>query len=115
MITVVSKTLAQQIVNTVHDICGHDINFINKKGIIFASTDENRIGTFHQIGKEAADTLRTIEVTENDNYKGTNCGVNIPVTHNGLFLAVVGISGNPDNVRSFALLAERITRLLIRE
>ena len=115
MITVVSKTLAQQIVNTVHDICGHDINFINKKGIIFASTDENRIGTFHQIGKEAADTLRTIEVTENDSYKGTNCGVNIPVTHNGLFLAVVGISGNPDNVRSFALLAERITRLLIRE
>ena len=54
MITTVSRSLAQQIVNTVHDICGHDINFINKKGIIFASTDEHRIGTFHEIGKEAA-------------------------------------------------------------
>ena len=115
MITAVSKALAQQIVNTVHDICGRDINFINKKGIIFASTDECRIGTFHEIGKEAADTLKTIEVTENENYKGTNCGVNIPVTHNGLFLAVIGISGHPDDVRSFARLAERITRLLIRE
>lgn len=115
MITTVSKSLAQQIVNTVHDICGHDINFINKKGIIFASTDERRIGTFHEIGREAADTQRIIEVTENDNYKGTSCGVNIPVTHNGLFLAVIGISGNPDEVRSFAHLAERITRLLIRE
>lgn len=115
MITTVSKSLAQQIVNTVHDVCGHDINFINKKGIIFASTDERRIGTFHEIGREAADTQRIIEVTENDNYKGTSCGVNIPVTHNGLFLAVIGISGNPDEVRSFAHLAERITRLLIRE
>lgn len=115
MITTVSKLLAQQIVNTVHDICGHDINFINKKGIIFASTDECRIGAFHEIGKEAADTLKTIEVTENDNYKGTNCGVNIPVTHDGRFLAVIGISGKPDDVRSFARLAERITKLLIRE
>lgn len=115
MITTVSKSLAQQIVNTVHDICGRDINFINKKGIIFASTNEYRIGTFHEIGKEAADTQKTIEVTENDNYKGTSCGVNIPVTHNGLLIAVIGISGNPDEVRSFAHLAERITRLLIRE
>lgn len=115
MITTVSKTLAQQIVNTVHDICGHDINFINKKGIIFASTDSGRIGTFHEIGKEAADIQKTIEVTENDNYKGTNCGINIPITHNGLFIAVIGISGNPDEIRSYAHLAERITRLLIRE
>lgn len=115
MITTVSKSLAQQIVNTVHDICGHDINFINKKGIIFASTDNNRISTFHEIGREAADTLKTIEVTENDKYKGTSCGVNIPITHNGRFIAVIGISGNPDEVRSYAHLAERITRLLIRE
>lgn len=117
MITTVSRSLAQQIVNTVHDICGHDINFINKKGIIFASTDEHRIGTFHEIGKEAALTQKIIEVSENDNYKykGTNCGVNIPVTHNGLLIAVIGISGKPDDVRSFARLAEQITRLLIRE
>lgn len=115
MITSVSKSLAQQIVNTVHDICGHDINFINKKGIIFASTDETRIGTFHEIGKEAAETQKTIEVTENDNYKGTNCGVNIPITHNGSMIAVIGISGRPDEVRSYAFLAEKITRLFIRE
>lgn len=68
MITTVSRTLAQQIVNTVHDICGHDINFINRKGIIFASTGSGRIGTFHEIGKEAADMQKTIEVTENDNH-----------------------------------------------
>lgn len=115
MITTVSQSLAQQIVNTVHDICGHDINFINKKGIIFASTNEQRIGTFHEIGKEAAEKKKIIEVTKNDTYRGTSCGVNIPVTRGGSLVAVIGISGNPDEVRSYARLAERITRLFLRE
>lgn len=115
MITTVNRQLAQQIVATVQDICGHDINFINQKGIIFASTNEQRIGTFHEIGKKAADTRTVIEVQENDIYQGTEKGVNIPVAHNGSLIAVIGITGDPDEVRSYACLAEKITRLLIRE
>ena len=56
MITQIGKQLATQIVDTVHDVCGHDINFINKNGIIYASTNTSRIGSFHEIGKKAADT-----------------------------------------------------------
>lgn len=115
MITHIGKQLATQIVDTVHDVCGHDINFINKNGIIYASTNTSRIGTFHEIGKKAADTGSVIEVKESDHYEGTSAGVNIPVTHNGLFIAVIGISGSPDEVRKFAYLAEKITKLLIRE
>ena len=84
MITHIGKQLATQIVDTVHDVCGHDINFINKNGIIYASTNTSRIGTFHEIGKKAADTGSVIEVKESDHYEGTSAGVNIPVTHNGL-------------------------------
>lgn len=115
MITTVGKQLAEQIVDTVHDVCGYDINFINKNGIIYASTNTARIGSFHEIGKKVADTRRVIEVQESDQYKGTSAGVNIPVTHNGFLIAVIGISGAPDEVRKFASLAEKITRLLIRE
>ena len=46
MITQIGKQLATQIVDTVHDVCGHDINFINKNGIIYASTNTSRIGSF---------------------------------------------------------------------
>lgn len=52
MITQIGKQLATQIVDTVHDVCGHDINFINKNGIIYASTNTSRIGSFHEIGKK---------------------------------------------------------------
>lgn len=115
MITQIGKKLATQIVDTVHDVCGYDINFINKNGIIYASTNTSRIGSFHEIGKKAADTGTVIEVAESDHYAGTHAGVNIPVTHNGLLIAVIGISGMPDEVRKFAYLAEKITKLLIRE
>ena len=115
MITQIGKQLATQIVDTVHDVCGRDINFINRNGIIYASTNTSRIGSFHEIGKKAADTGTVIEVQESDHYEGTSAGVNIPVTHNGYLIAVIGISGSPDKVRKFAYLAEKITRLLIRE
>ena len=39
----------------------------------------------------------------------------MPVYHNGKLLAVIGITGAPDEVRKYAYLAERITILLIRE
>ena len=57
--------------------------------------------------KKAADTKTVIEVQDNDHYEGTSSGVNIPVTHNGYLIAVIGISGSPDEVRKFAYLAEK--------
>ena len=50
----IDRTLAAQVVNTVKDVCGRDVNFINQSGIIFSSTDPERIGTFHEIGHQAA-------------------------------------------------------------
>lgn len=111
----ISKTLAQQIVDTVKDLCGQNINFIDSSGIINASTDPGRIGSFHEIGKKAATNGTVIEVAEDDRFTGTQKGVNLPVYHNQAIIAVIGITGTPDDVRKYAHLAERITRLLIRE
>ena len=111
----IDRTLAKQIINTVEEVCGHGINFIDKKGIIFASTDENRVGDFHEIGFEAAKTGEVIEVHNDETYGGTRKGVNIPIFHRNEIIAVIGISGEPDEVRRYTKLAVRITMLLIRE
>lgn len=39
----------------------------------------------------------------------------MPLYHEGRILAVIGITGIPDQIRKYAYLAERITNLLIRE
>ena len=115
MITHISHTLAQQIVNTIKDVCSYDINFINSSGTIIASTNSARIGAFHEIGRKAAVTGTTIEVAESDNFTGTRQGINMPLYHEDHLLAVIGITGSPEKVRKYAFLAQRITSLLIRE
>ena len=71
----VKKRLAIQIVQAVKDVCGHDINFIDPSGMIYTSTDETRIGQFHEIGREAARRGETIAVERDDAYDGTHRGV----------------------------------------
>ncbi len=112
---IISKTMAQEIVDTVNDVCDHNINFIDEKGIIIASNDTARIGSYHEIGYRAALERRTITVNEKDNYRGTKSGINIPITYNGQIVAVIGISGDPKEVEKYAYLAQKITGILLKE
>lgn len=115
MTLTLSKELAQKIVDTVKDVCGYDINFINTDGIIFASTNTKRIGEFHEIGKKVIETREIIEVETDNSFYGTKKGVNIPFIYEHEIIAAIGISGSPDMVRQYAVLAQKITNLLLRE
>ena len=85
----IDRKLAQQIV------CGQNVNFIDGSGLIYASTDAGRIGSYHEIGRQAAVAGKAIEVEADDRFTGTQKGVNLPVYHNGSMVAVIGISGPP--------------------
>lgn len=115
MKTGVSKNIAQSIVETVKEFCGYDINFIDTNGYIFASTDIRRIGDFHEIGKKVADSGKTIEVSKEDDFTGTQPGINTPFYHENEIIAVIGITGEPDSVRNYSELAYRITNLILKE
>ena len=69
MIAKISRRLAQQIVETVKDVCGKDVNFISPSGVIFASTSPQRVGEFHEIGQKAAQTGTVIEVHEDGSFE----------------------------------------------
>lgn len=109
------KKTAQKIVDTVKDVCGYDINFINKDGIIFASTDESRMGEFHELGKRVIETQKIVEATKDNGFLGTHKGVNIPFIYKKQVIAAIGISGEPKEVRKYALLAQKITSLILKE
>ena len=111
----INNQLATQIVETVKDICDHDINFIDCQGIIYASTDIKRIGSFHEAGLLAIKEKRIIEVYDDTSFNGSLQGVNLPVYYHDQIIAVIGISGKPDKVKKYAYLAQKITNLLIRE
>ncbi len=112
---ILSKQTAQKIIETVKDVCGQNINFIDLNGIIFASNDESRIGKFHEIGKRAIETQEIIEVDSDDSYLGTFKGVSIPFVYKKEILAAIGISGPPDEIRPYVILTQKITSLILKE
>lgn len=106
---------AQQIVETVKDVCGHNVNFILPDGKILASTDPERVGEYHEIGHRAALEGKMLEVRQDKEAAGSRKGVNLPFSFRGEMVAVIGISGEPDEVRRYAYLAQSITYLILRE
>ncbi len=111
----ISRKTAQQIADTVKSICGFDINFINSEGIVLASTAQDRVGSFHEAGRQAILAGDVIEVTEDGRFFGARKGVNLPVFYHGAIIAAIGITGEVEAVRKYGALARRITDLLLRE
>ena len=114
MDTIRQKT-AQQIVDTVKSVCGFDINFIGEDGIVLASTDPERIGSFHEAGRQAILAGGSIEVAEDNRFYGAKKGVNLPIFYHGSIIAAIGITGEVEAVRKYGALACRITDMLLRE
>ena len=111
----IDSSTAVQIIKAIEEVCGHGINFIAPDGTIFSSSDEKRVGDFHEIGYKAAQSGEIIEVADDNEYDGTKKGVNIPILYRNEVIAVIGISGEPDEVRKYTKLAARIALLIIRE
>ena len=107
--------LAQQIVDTLKTICSHDINFIDINGRISASTDPARVGGYHDGGRKAAQSGQIVIIESDDPQRDERRGINMPIRFHGNTVAVIGITGVPDEVQKYANLAQRITLLLLRE
>ncbi|MDO5701763.1 MAG: sugar diacid recognition domain-containing protein [Lachnospiraceae bacterium] len=111
----IQPRLAQQIVDTLKTICSHDINFINTDGRISASTDPDRVNSYHSGGHKAARLGEIVTIEEDDPAQDLRHGINMPIRFHGMTVAVIGITGVPEEVLRYANLAQRLTLLLLRE
>ena len=101
--------MAKELVTSTSEIVGgRTINIMNTEGVIIASTEEQRIGTFHQ---GALDAVRTgkpvaIEPEEVHLYPGAKQGYNMPIRIDGEIIGVIGIFGTPSEIKPLAQLLE---------
>lgn len=110
-----SKQLASQIVKAIYEVVGNDINLINASGIIIGSTNAGRIGTFHEAGYEAIKSRTPVFADDDHNFKGTQNGINYPIFLEGTPVAVIGITGKPDELKQFGFLITKITEVFLKE
>lgn len=111
----INKLLANKIVEAVHEVCNCQINFIDQRGTIIASTDASRLNEFHEAGFDAIKQEIPIMVESDAQYVGAKKGVNYPIFMNDHPIAVIGITGEPEDVRKFGFLATKISEIFIRE
>ncbi|WP_050182106.1 CdaR family transcriptional regulator [Domibacillus robiginosus] len=111
----ISPPLAQMIVDAAKEVIGKDINLIHLDGKIVASTDPNRVGTFHAAAFQVLEKESIVEVSEDDTFKGAKKGINYPIMIDQKMLGVIGISGDPEECKSLGFLLTKITEVLIKE
>jgi carbohydrate diacid regulator len=106
--------VAQRIVDRTMAVIGHNVNVMDDRGVILATGDPGRRLQQHEGALVAAHGDRVVAIDDGQArlLKGVQPGVNVPLHHRGEVVGVVGISGDPQEVRVLAELI-RVTAELI--
>lgn len=108
-----SKKLAQSIVDKMMNVIPYNVNIMNHKGIIIGSGDVSRIGYIHEGAVEALEKIEIVEILKDEGE--VKAGVNIPILFRDKVVGVIGITGLPKVVRPFGKLVSVTTELLINQ
>ena len=111
----IDQRIAQTIVENIKGIISYDINFFDTDGVMTASTDHSRIGSFHDAARLAAHDKRTVAVEHDEQFAGARSGVNAPVMLGDQVVAVIGITGERHEVEPFGNVIRKMTEILVRE
>ena len=111
-----SEPSAREIVREINSVLPQKINLMNKDGIIIASTDPERVGTYHggaaRIVREDLDELRIYDTTS---YEGARPGTNFLLRAQGEPIGVLGITGAYEKILPLAHVIRKMTELLVNE
>jgi len=112
----ISKRNAEQIVNEISGVIGESINMMNAQGVIIASSDAARIGTFHEASKKLIDErLDELVVQDDYEYIGSKPGINLPVVLDNEIVGVIGVTGPYHKVVKYGQIIKKMTEILLLE
>lgn len=106
---------AKQIVQRAMKIIPWSVNVMDEHGIIIASGEPSRLHQRHEGAILALKDNRVVEIdsaTANQ-LKGVKPGINLPISFHGQLIGVLGITGEPDEVRAYAELVKMASELVI--
>lgn len=110
----ISKRNAAYIVEEISKIIGEKINMMNDEGVIIASSDAKRIGSYHAAAKELIENnLQKIVVKNDFEYEGARSGINLAVNFEDKIVGVIGVTGPYENVSKYGQILKKMTEILI--
>ena len=111
----IEAEFARKFIDQVTQYTEYNINIMNENGIIIASRDPKRIGTFHEVAFRIVNGNEELVVTTTaDDYPGVLPGINQVIMLDGKREGVVGITGNPDEVKPIALITKMAVEAMLK-
>ncbi|MCG9730161.1 helix-turn-helix domain-containing protein [Shewanella sp. Isolate13] len=109
--------LARQIVKRTMKIIGHNINVMNNHGVILGSGEPHRIGAVHEGALLAISQKRTVEISTHSTgtLQGVKPGINLPLHYKGKIIGVIGITGEPEKLRSYGELLKMTAEIIVEQ
>jgi carbohydrate diacid regulator len=105
-----------QIVMDISNIINQNVNMMDERGMIIASTDVERIGTFHEAALRIInENLDSLIIHEDHEYKGARKGLNLPILLEGAIVGVIGVTGNYKDIARYGQIIKKMTEILILE
>ncbi len=108
---------ARQIVQRTMGIIPYSVNVMNEHGMIIASGEASRLHQRHEGAVLALTENRVVEIDSAtaDKLKGVKPGINLPINFRDQLIGVLGITGEPGEVKAYAQLVKMASELIIEQ
>ena len=111
----ISRDLARKFIEQVTQYTEFNVNIMDGDGTIIASRDPERVGQFHEVAYRILQGQESIVVTSDSrDYATVRPGINMVIEDNGVREGVVGVTGDPDEIRSVALIIKMAIETMLR-
>lgn len=108
------KSSCMKIVQEISNIIGERVNMMDHEGMIIASTDPARIGTFHAGARRVVEErLESLTIHGNEEYEGARPGLNLPIEFQGDIIGVIGVTGPEKKVGKYGQIIKKMTEILL--
>lgn len=107
--------LAQDIVDRAMAILPYNVNVMDNQGLILGSGERERVNTRHEGAQLVLANGRVVEIDEHTamHLKGVQPGINLPLMLDQRLIGVLGITGEPAQLRTYAELVRMTAEMLV--
>ncbi|ANG63874.1 hypothetical protein A8C75_16250 [Marinobacterium aestuarii] len=113
----IDRQMAQKIVDRAMKITGVNVNVMDHHGVIIGSGDPARIDQLHEGALHVLSSQSEVDIARDQagRLSGVQGGVNLPIRSSGDIIGVVGITGEPQEVRRYADLVVMTAELIVEQ
>ncbi|OLN21554.1 hypothetical protein BTO30_14285 [Domibacillus antri] len=112
-----TSQLAHQIVEQTMLRLQRNINIMDTNGMILASGEKDRVEQIHEGAAFVAKTGEPLAITNKNKHRwpGSRPGLNLPIRFQNQVVGIIGITGNPNELKEFANLVQLTTEMMVHQ